>query len=85
MSFDERQLGELLRMLRPVPDELIARAKELPLHFGEELGGDEDPGDDANADTSDAPHYEDDPPLPDDPDPDADVFGGDDSPDDGWG
>ena len=84
MSYDERQLGELLRLLPAVPDQLLARAKELPLHFGDEADADagaEDRGDDA-----DAPRFdEDDAAPPTEPHAGGDAFEEDDPPGGEWG
>jgi hypothetical protein len=85
MSYDERDLGELLRMLPPAPQRLVSLVQELPQHFADEM--DAVVGDDHDDDGSDTPtiDHHDDPP-PHDIDVDPDQFDDDDSsPDDGWG
>jgi hypothetical protein len=86
MSYDERHLAELLRLLPPAPEALVARAMELPMHFDDDAGAfDADDGDDS--DGTDTPGYHDDHMTPHDLDPGDDVFDNDDdddSPDD-WG
>ncbi len=83
MSFDEQELGELLRRLPPAPERLVEQAKELPLHFGDEPDADAGGGD---QDDADAPRYDDDPTLPPpDYDPGGDAFDDDDPPDGEWG
>jgi hypothetical protein len=85
MSYDDRQLEELLRLLRPAPEALVARVKELPLHFDEDpdaLGDDADDGE-AGPDTPPDDHHA----LPPD---DLDAYpdgldDDDDSPDGDWG
>jgi hypothetical protein len=85
VSYDERQLGELLRLLRPAPEALVERAKELPLHFDDVDDGWDDADDDG--DSGGTPPYGDDSPSPEHPDPDHDnlLDDDDDSPGDEWG
>jgi hypothetical protein len=80
MSFDENRLGELLRMLPPVPAELVARAQQLPAHFAGEPAADEE----AAEDDSQAGLQHDHDDIPEEPDIGRDLFGEADSPDDGW-
>jgi hypothetical protein len=80
VSYDERQLGELLRLLPAVPEHLLARAKELPQHFGDEA--DADAGGDDRDDETDAPRFhEDDAAPPPETDAGGDAFQEDDRPD----
>jgi hypothetical protein len=83
MTYDDRELGELLRLLPAAPEHLVARAKELPLHFGEDFGEEGAAGDDHEPGT--APHHDDEPQPPFERDAGVDPFAEDDPPDGEWG